>query len=574
MAAVTNQRERYRLSLRAIRRPFIAALAVGGSLAIASSASAIQVPIGSPTDQSPTKSVYALYNQASNGLIQAENLIYGANALSQAPFNFGAPVDTRFTTKFTAPSDLTSSNVAEIATDVAASANTSQMEMSLCVFDIYPTQTHDTNVQNAFTACTATNSPYLAAAAAAYAPATTSGTVQNGVATAATAWPSLSQLVGNLGSATGILNSVDSASVSSSATITSTTSPFAYDIKLSAPSGGYVLPSAFSLTFPAGLSVNAGLVSAEVNAATNTAAVEANPSGESIGTVTLATPIAPLADALGATNGTFTGKVYVVQTGQTSGQGSVTQPYLELWYAPGVYQLGSFPSSLSFPLTLNFGSVTVPGFSTPQPLPMDSLELSFPAATSPVKSSSCTTVPTVGASAIDAVANLAFEFGDTTDGLTSLTGTPTAVTLSASPTVVTNQCVTVVKKKKKKVRNTVAGSMGGLRIGNPTLALRIKTGRRFGTVTIGLPRGLSFVKSKRLAKEISASSGKVKAVRIARGKLVIALRHRVKSTTIKARSGSMAETAGLVNSIKRHRTKRLRLSVRAGSISLRATIKA
>lgn len=545
-------------------------------MAIASSASAIQVPIGSPTDQSPTKSVYALYNQASNGLVQAENLIYGANALAAPPpagFGFGTAVDPNFTKKFTAASDLTSSNVAEIATDVAASANTSQMEMSLCVFDIYPTQTHDTNVQNAFTACSATNSPYLAAAAAAYAPATTAGTVQNGVATAATSWPGLSQLVGNLGSATGILNSADSATVSSSATITSTTSPFAYDIKLSAPSGGYILPSAFSLTFPAGLSVNAGLVSAEINASTNTAAVEANPSGESIGTATLATPIAPLADALGATNGTFAGKIYVVQTGQASGQGSVTQPYLELWYAPGVYQLGSFPSSLSFPLTLNFGSVTVPGFSTPQPLPMESLELSFPAATSPVKSSSCTTIPTVGASATDAIANLALEFGDTSDGLTSLTGTPTAVTLSATPTAVTNQCAAPVKKKKR-VKNTVAGSMGGLRIGNPTLALRIRTGTRFGTVTIGLPRGLSFVKSKRLAKEVSASSGKVKAVQIVHRKLVIRLRHRVKSTTIKARSGSMAETAGLVKAIKRHKIKRLRISVRAGNISLRATIKA
>ena len=68
---------------------------------------------------------------------------------------------------------------------------------------------------------------------------------------------------------------------------------------LSAPSGGYIVPSAFGLTFPAGLSVNTALVAAEVNAATNTAAVELNPTGTSIGTVTLTSP---LADEFGGSN--------------------------------------------------------------------------------------------------------------------------------------------------------------------------------------------------------------------------------------------------------------------------------
>jgi hypothetical protein len=521
----------------------IVAVAVAGSLAIASSAAAIQVPIGSSTDApysgsgTPT-SVYSLLNGAYAGLSQADSALVqlGDPAVPQT---------------MPAENALTAAQAQQIAADftnttingTASSGSGYQAELTNPSSPAY-----DPNY--------ATQAPQVGAAG--------------------TSWSELSQLVGSLGSATGILNSSDSASVSSSATITSTTSPFAYNMTLSAPSGGYILPSAFSLTFPSGLSVNAALVADEVSVApsgsSTTADIEANPSGTPIGTVTLTTPIAPLADALGATNGTFTGKVYVVTTGASSGPGSATQPELELWYAPGVYQIGSFPSTLSFPLTLSFGLVAVPGFSTPQPLPMSSLELTFPAATSPVKSSSCTSVGTVGGTATDEIANLALLFGDTSDGLTSQTGTATAVNLSATPTAVTDQCVATVTKKK--VKNRATGSMGGLKTGHPTLTLRIRTGTAFGTVRVGLPRGLSFVKSKRLAKEISASSGKVRAARIAHGKLVIALRHRVKSTTIKTRRGAMAETAALIKSIKRHKTKKLRVSVRAGSASMTATIKA
>jgi hypothetical protein len=537
-------------------------------LAIASSASAIPVPIGSSSDAAysgtgtPT-SVYSLYNAASNGLIQAQNLIVGANGV--ASVNHTTPVDTNFTTDFTSSSQLTTTNVTEIATDISTSANAANLEYALC---IGTEEGQGASQAAAFAAC----DTYPAAPPSAYVTAFT-GTIQPEVAAAAANWPQLSQLVGFLGSASGVMQSADSASVSSSGTVVSTTDPFAYDIKLSAPSGGYIVPSAFSLTFPAGLSVNTELVADEVNAAANgttpsdIAGIEANPSGTSIGTVTLTSP---LADEFGGSNNQFVGKIYVVTTGASSGQGSATQPYLELWFTSGIYDIGSFPNSLAFPLTLNFGEATVAGLGQ-EPLPINSLELNFPAATSPAKTSSCTTLGTAGGTATDEIAGLAYEFGDTNDGVSSASGTPAAVTLAATPTAVTDQCTATVTK----VTNTLSASMSGLTGGTPTLSLKVgTTGTAFGTVTVGLPSGLKFAKStaKKLAKEVSGS--KIKSVKIAGGKLVITLKSKVKSETLKTKKGLINESAALIKKIKKHKTKKLNLSVKAGTFTVKASVKA
>lgn len=513
--------------------------------------------------------MYSLYNEASNvALVPAQNLIVLTNAVEG--YSGGTQVDSNFTTAFTSASSLTTTNVTEIATDIAAPANTSALELGACVSGFLTAESlpaNQTNIQTGTAYCQATPS--------AMATATTefTGSVQPGVASAAAAWPQLSQLVGFLGSASGVMQSADSASVSSSGTVVSTTDPFAYDIKLSAPSGGYIVPSAFSLTFPAGLSVNTELVADEVNAAANgttpsdIAAIEASPSGTSIGTVTLTSP---LADEFGGSNNQFVGKIYVVTTGASSGQGSATQPYLELWFTSGIYDIGSFPNSLAFPLTLNFGEATVAGLGQ-EPLPINSLELNFPAATSPAKTSSCTTLGTAGGTATDEIAGLAYEFGDKNDGVSSATATPAAVTLTATPTAVTNQCTATVTK----VTNTLSASMGGLTGGTPTLSLKVgTTGTAFGTVTVGLPSGLKFAKStaKKLAKEVSGS--KIKSVKISGGKLVITLKSKVKSETIKTKKGLINESAALIKKIKKHKTKKLNLSVKAGTFTVKASVKA
>jgi len=562
------------LSLRATRRSLIAALTVGASLAVASSASAIPVPIGSSSDAAysgtgtPT-SVYSLYNAATNvALVPAAGLIQLTNAVEG--YQSQAPVDSSFPTTAVTASNLTSSIVTEIATDIAAPANASDLELGACVSGFLTAESLPANQTNIMT-----GTAYCQGTPSAMTAATTefTGSVQPGVASAAAVWPQLSQLVGFLGSASGVMQSADSASISSSGTVVSTADPFAYDIKLSAPAGGYIVPSAFSLTFPAGLSVNTALVADEVNAAANgtttaeIAAVEANPpsASTSIGTVTLTSP---LADEFGGSNNQFVGKIYVVTTGATSGQGSATQPYLELWFTSGIYDMGSFPSSLAFPLTLNFGEATVAGLG-PEPLPINSLELNFPAATSPAKTTSCTTLGTAGGTATDEIAGLAYEFGDTTDGVSSPTGTPAAVTLPATPTTVTNQCTATVTT----VKNTLSASMSGLTGGTPTMSFKVgTTGTAFGTVTVGLPSGLKFAKSKKLAKEVSGS--KIKSVKIAGGKLVITLKSKVKSETIKTKKGLIDESAALIKKIKKHKTKKLNLSVKAGTFTVKASVKA
>jgi hypothetical protein len=537
-----------------MRRSLIAALAVGGSLAVASSASAIQIPIGSPSDTpysgsgTPT-SIYSLYNASSDALILAENLIYNTG------------IDpTNFKKAFASPSDLSSTNVPEIATDFAVTASSNANNFYALDTAWCETPSADGGAGQSSGVCTSNGGVPPAPITAEF-----TGTVQPEVASAATGWPDLSQLVSFLGVISGsTLNSADGATVASSATVTSTTTPFAYSVTLNAPAGGYIVPSAFGLTFPAGLSVNAALVADEVNAASNTAAVELNPTGTSIGTVTLTSP---LADEFGGSNNQLMGNVYVVTTGASSGQGSVTQPYLELWFpADGhpIYDLGAFPGQLSFPLTLSFGEAFVSLLNQQEPLPFSSVEISFPAATSPVKSSSCTAVATASGTITDSIADLAYEFGDLKDGVTSASGTPGPVAISGSATAVTDRCV----------KNTVTGSMSGLKTTHPTLRLKIKTGTAFGTVKVGLPKGLHFTKSKKLAKEVKAAGAKVKSVRIARGELVVALRKKVKSVTIRTTRPLISETAALVKSIKRHKTKKLSVSVHAGSIALHASIKA
>ncbi len=552
----------------------IAALTVGASLAVASSASAIPVPIGSSTDPAysgtgaPT-SVFSLYNQASNvALVPAQNLIVLANGILTSQSQ--SPVDSGFTTAFTSASSLNSTNVAEIATDIAAAGNTSNLEFAVCVnqyltaHSLTPTSS---NIQTAAGQCQANASTLMPPAVTYF-----TGTVQPGVAQAAAAWPSLSQLVGFLAPAAGIMQSADSASLSSSGTVTSLTNPVQYNLTLTAPTGGYVVPSAFSLTFPAGLTVNTALVADEVNAAANgttaaaIAGIEANPpsSAVSIGTVTLTSP---LADEFGGSNNQLTGNIYVVTTGASSGQGSATQPYLELWFSGGghpIYDLGSFPSTLAFPLTLTFGEAYVSLLGAQEPLPLNSLALSFPEATSPVKTTSCSTLGTVTGAITDSIASLAYEFGDTMDGASSAAAaasTFSSVGIASTPTTVTNQCA------------TATGAAHGLNNGKVTMRLKVTTGIAFGTVKVGLPKGLRFVKASKkvLRKEVSV---RAKSIKITGGKLVITLKGKTKAATITTKKGLITETPALIKSVKKHKTKTLSFSVSAGNTALKVSVKA
>lgn len=531
------------MSLRILRRSLIAAtsvLALGGSLAVASSASAAAIPWGSATDTGST-TVYGLYNQASTGLIQAQNLIVLANGILEGGSH--PALDSGFPTAFTAATSLTTANVAEIATDISASANTSTLELATCVSgfltaeSLPPTQA---NVGAGVTYCeTPANSAALTAAATKF-----TGTVQPGVASAAASWPQLSGLLGNLASSPGTLFSIDgNLSIRSAATVTAEGAPTAYSITAStigaAANGGYVLPSGFTMTFPSTFQVNSSLAGAELPTSD-----ESNPPAVSaIGKVTVKTPVA---SEFNGSNGQITGSVFVIK----NPNGNILQPEIELSFGSGVYLLGTFPSTLAFPLTLTFGEASV--YGTPDPIPFSSLALNFPAKTSPVKALSCSSLGTVNGTATDEVAGLAAQFGDTSDGY-ALTGT-TAVAVASTRTVVTNLCVPTGKI-----------TITGIRKGAPQVAVTLKAGSKFSNVVITLPSGFSAKGLK--AKYLKLSGSKIKSLKASGGKVTVTFKSATKSATVDFLKG-LSVTKKLETAIAKKKTKSLaiKFTVKYGTV--------
>ncbi len=537
-----------------MRRSLIAAsaaLAVGGSLAIAATASATPIPTGSSTDTS-NSSLYGLLNQTNTGLIQAENLIVGADQLAAG--GAGTTVDpTNFPTAYTSASSLTSTTVPEIGSDIAASSHTSQLELTICVQIDQTAHPSDTTNQ-AVTACSGGNPAEMSAAATEF-----TGTTQPGVATASASWAGLSSLVAVVTTDPtdfpGGLYTVDGdISISSSGTVTAIGKPVAYSETFGvsgAAAKGFVIPAGFALTFPNNFTINAALVGDEIQASQ-----EANPpSANAIGTATVTSPeIAALVP--GSKGVDNSAQVFVVATS------SLTQPDFEVYLGQSDYILGTI-TGVTFPLTVTFGEPVVAGVATP--LPVSSVSLNFPAATSPLQATSCTDLGTLTGTMTDSVTTLASTyFGDSTDS--------GALNMTATPTTVTDAC-TAATPPPPAVKNTATGVMHGLTTAHPTLTLKIKTATTFRTVTIGLPHGLTFVKASKkiLAREIS---GKAKSIRIVGGKLVVALRSSVKSDTITTKKGLIAESSTLIKSIKKKKTKTLKISVHAGSIALTATVKA
>jgi len=137
----------------------------------------------------------------------------------------------------------------------------------------------------------------------------------------------------------------------------------------------------------------------------------------------------------------LTGSVFAINANNNmrSPTGAVVQHRRQ-----GHLPAGTFPKTLSFPLTVTFGEASV--FGSLDPIPVSSLGLNFPAKTSAVKATNCSNLGAVTGTATDEVAGLALAFGDTSDGLTSPTGTPSAVNVAGANTVVTDLCPATVSK--------------------------------------------------------------------------------------------------------------------------------
>jgi hypothetical protein len=493
-------REENFMSLRALRRSAIAAtsvLAVGGTLAIAGSASAASVPFGTPTSSGQT-SVYGLLTTSYAGLANGAYFLHQVSD-SAVPTNAGGvagdtqsspgyPAASTFPLEAPTATDSTSLTTAEalqIAADFSGSAVTSGTTTVQPSSTTYATEVEVGIFEANYGA---------SAGAAEYA------TISAEIVSAAEAWDQLSQIVDNLYNddptdfPNNPLFSIDGdLTYSSTAAVKSTGIPAAYTTSLTTSGGaatGYVLPSSFTLTLPGEFTLNDSLVGREL-----TATQEASPvAADAIGTFSLVSPAAE-GFGLSATD-TITGSVYIVDVPKA------TDPSLELYLKNGVYLLGQFPTSLAFPLTVTFDGIDASalGLSSDEAIPLHSVALSFPATTSPVEPTNCSHLGAVTGAATDEVAGLAASLSaDSTDGYAASGNT--AVPITGTNTVVTDECA-------------AAGSKGSLSVSKKTkkgtLSLKVAgNGRtKFKSVTIKLPSGVTDKGKKSATVKFGATASK------------------------------------------------------------------
>jgi hypothetical protein len=136
------------------------------------------------------------------------------------------------------------------------------------------------------------------------------------------------------------------------------------------------------------------------------------------------------------------------------------------------------------------------------------------------------------------------------------------------------------------LKPTVSGSTAGLASGHPKLKFKITHGKgapKVASVALGLPRGLSFSRSAivkhkvctkaskgkkakcsttTLIKGLGIAGGKAKSVAIRGGKLVIALKKASGKLTITVSGPLLSESKSLQSSVKKHKTKSLKFSVK------------
>lgn len=469
-----------------------AALAVGGTLAVTATASAMQIPTGSPTDTGTT-TLYGLLNNSYTGLKTGDQYLYqmGDTKVPAYP-------------SFPAESALTAAEAQQIAADFT-----------------------NTTI-NGTAPSSATYAAMLATADANYA------TDAKNIGAAGASWGSLSSLVGlatlDPTDFPGGLFTVDGdVSVSSSAVVTGLNKPTAYTASfgVSGPAQtGFVLPAAFTLTFPASFNVNTALVAHEIQASQ-----ESNPPASSaIGTATVTSPeIAALVP--GSKGVDSTAAVYVVQTA------SLTQPDFEVYLGQGDYILGTL-AGVTFPLTVSFGEPIVNGVAVP--LPVSNVSMSFPASTSPLKAKSCNNLGTLTGTMTDAASALAAQFGDTADS--------GAVAMAATATTVLDECPA-----------RAVAAIGGIKKGKPTLRIRLvgNGGTPFTNENLTLPNGLMARGLK--AKGIKVHGAKLRRV-IGHGrKITLIFRGKTKSATVFFAKG-IGVTARVQKLVAKHKIKRMAIS--------------
>jgi hypothetical protein len=515
------------VSFSAVRRSAIVAtsvLAIGGTLAIAASASA------QPLDSAVTGGITSA-NAVLNGTATSPAALVAASGLTAFGYdvldgiNAAEPGAVPGLTGFTAGTALTTVTPAQAA----------QVQAAYDTLNTAADASYQSDVATAWdhAATTASLAAYTTIPEIDAAIDTAAGGIKTAVAAATAALPtlhSLTTLAGDdLADYPNGLFSVDSdLSLSSSAAVSEPLSQSAFSTTLSvtdAAAGGYVIPSAFVIDFPSGVTVTPKDYKLEIQPTQESAP----PANDSIGTFVVDSPAASTYGLnVAGTANKVAGNLYLVAN-ETPINGVatplVTDPSLELYLGNSLYILGAFPASLTYPAPLTFGEVYDAGTAL-DPLPFSSVTLSFPAVTSPVNTESCTTFgsPVIGnavtGTATDSADSVAYGAGDTSDGYTpaipasgstaAVAAVNAPVALAGSSTVVTDECAASAKGaiKLSKVKKATKGKKAKIPTGTLSLTIKGNGGTKFTAATITLPAGLDGAAKKLVTVKFGAADNK------------------------------------------------------------------
>jgi hypothetical protein len=377
----------------------------------------------------------------------------------------------------------------------------------------------------------------------------------------------------------GGLFSVDhDVAVNSTATVTAPGKPAAYAITLatagaaaSSSSPGYIDPGSEQFTFPKQFSLNLQLLKQEIPYANIWDPTKDG--GRPIGSLTISSPASGLiSDNLSSTSAS--GQVYLVHNPNAKS----LVPELELWISGSsgasgveVAVLGKL-SGLSFPQTVNFGVPMVgggllnsAGLPMQMSLPLSSLTVSFPAASSPFIIPSCSSATAPTAAVSDSLAPYASDFGDDSDGYDASTNTTSPIKAPSSKTVVTDACTKLT---------TSGASASGIKQGKPKFGFTLSDSKQFSSFSVELPKGFTFAKFSSADLKLTGTTGsgasatavKVKSVSVKGQKLNVTLSAPTTKVAAKLSGGIAA-----ASSARKDKTVTLKLG--AGGVSVAVKFK-
>ncbi len=217
----------------------------------------------------------------------------------------------------------------------------------------------------------------------------------------------------------------------------------------------------------------------------------------------------------------LTGTVYLT--------GALTSPVLTVVFPP------PFPIVLNGAINITNNSVS---FTNVPDIPLTSLTVSLDGGTDALFQTTCK--PSTGTASA--------QFVDQNGDKTIMDTAPLAI----------SGCAAAAGKPTVK-----SAKLSGLSSGKPKLSFGVHAGSngapKVSSVTVKLPSGVSFVKSK-VKKGVSVKGAKIKKVSVSGGKLTITLKSAETSFSVKVSSKALKESKSLEKKVKKHKVKKEKLS--------------